>query len=214
MGGLHRQERGAQIGSTRQWHPGTHTTFHNPASLWRGAPHIHRTTALNGRKFPPARMWESGRPRSQMSGRNPNVRVPPLRSNNPPPPPDRHRLFFLSRIRIPGTSVAYPSCMPACLREWGEAVAETSPGGIPSLPVPAKVPSFPGVANERLLSRLPIHVVGCVAVPFPSDPWRGDSRADGKRPRGEGGGPELMWPQICKGRARWTLSACLCRGLR
>lgn len=59
-------------------------------------------------------------------------------------------------------------------------------------PIPAKGPPVPSVANERLLSRFPIHVVGCVAVPFPSDPgegaMRGDSRADGKRPKGGEGG--------------------------
>lgn len=102
-------------GSTRQWQPSRNTHhLHNPgepASLWRCPPHSHRATALNGRKFPPARIWDT----------NPNVCV-----SDPFVPTTRPRLFVLSRIRIPGTSVAYPSCMPVCLREWGEAVAETT----------------------------------------------------------------------------------------
>ena len=60
------------------------------------------------------------------AGRIQSHNVPlPLRSNKPPPPPDT-TCRFPSRIRILGTSVPYPSCMPVCRREWGKAVAETS----------------------------------------------------------------------------------------
>lgn len=60
---------GCRWGSTRQWQPSRNTHhLHNPgepASLWRCPPHAHRATALNGRKFPPARIWDT----------NPNVCV-------------------------------------------------------------------------------------------------------------------------------------------
>lgn len=134
---------------------------------------------LGGSKFPARVRGE--RTATLTDGRDETIPIcasHPL-LQHPPPPPDTV-CRFLPRIRIPGTSVAYPSCMPVCRREWGKWWRKLALGEYPVLAKMSGCLSaspLPHQCSQREAGVKIAHPCGCFVTlcggPIPSDPQRG-----------------------------------------